>query len=139
MRVVPEVSGPARAGQPVAIQLRLSTTSDAACTLQLDAAALLVAVTSGDDQVWSSARCPQTVPGRSLVMQPRWSTLVEVTWSGRRGCAAGEGAAVAPGHYTLQAALVAGEPAESYFEIEEPPEPDRRHEEQRDGRQRAQT
>lgn len=126
VRVAPEVSGEARAGDPVPVQLRLSTASDAACTLQLDSGSMLVAVTSADEQVWSTARCTQAAPERSLVVQPRWSTLVEVIWSGGESCATGEGV-VPPGRYTVQAALVEGEPAASDFEVEAPPPPERRH------------
>ena len=124
VRVVPEVDGRPRAGDPVTVQLRLSTAAEAACTLQLDAGVLLVAVTSGQEQVWSSARCTEAVPARSLVVQPGWSTLVEVTWSGERSCEAA-GGSVPPGAYTVEAAMVEGEPAASDFELAVPPE--RRH------------
>ena len=136
--VVPQVSGRVRVGEAVPIQLRVSATSADPCLLRLDSTSLLVAVTSQDAPVWSSAGCASAIPVQSLVVQPRWSTVVEVMWSGRRlgeECAAGR--PVPPGSYTVQAAMVAGEPAAADFELAEARQPDRRDDDDR--RRRSQT
>jgi len=55
----------------------------------------------------------------SVVVQPHWSTVVEMVWSGQRhgaGCN-DERRQVPPGAYTVQAAMVEGEPAASDFEL----------------------
>lgn len=125
LRVVPAVVGLARAGETVRIHLRLSSTVESACTVSLDADALLVAVSSGDKTVWSSSRCTQAVPTRSLAVQPHWSTVFDVVWSGqlsRRGCDLTAPFA-AQGFYTVQAAMLEGEPGTADFELDAPAQP----------------
>ena len=139
VRVTPQVVGRTHVAEPVPIQLRISATSADPCLLRLDAASLLVAVTSGEDPVWSSAGCQSAVPVRSLAVQPRWSTVVEIVWSGRRvgeECAAGR--QVPPGAYTVQAAMVEGEPAAVDFEMGTERVPERQHRDD-DTRRRSQT
>jgi len=117
----------------VPIQLQVSVATAAPCLLRLDSGALLVAVTSAGEPVWSSAGCESAVPVSTLVVQPHWSTLVEAMWSGRRGgeeCAARR--QVPAGDYTVQAAMVAGEPAAADFQLAEPREPEPRKPEPRD-------
>lgn len=134
--VQPQVSSPVRSGEPVPVQLRITASTTRACTLNLDASSLLVAVTSGERPIWSSTQCTAAVPARSLVLQPHWSTLIEVTWSGqlaRESCDSSEPVARA-GSYTVQAALVEGEPGAADFELrpaqraanEDPKQQDRR-------------
>jgi len=56
------------------------------------------------------------------VAQPHWSTIVEVTWSGqltRNRCSLSAPWAP-PGAYTVQAALLEGEPATANFELAAP-------------------
>jgi len=125
VRVVPEVRAPALVGEPVQLHLRVTTTSERSCTLDLDAASLLVAITAGEEPVWSSSRCPSAMPSSSLVVRPHWSSVVEVVWSGhlgRVGCDTTAPAAPA-GFYTVQAALVEGEPGTTDFELEMPRDP----------------
>lgn len=130
--VLPEVSEPVRVGEAVPLTLLLTTSVPRGCTLELDSSSLLVAVTSGDRQIWSSTRCTGAVPTRQLVVRPHWSTLIEMAWSGRLGrggCDSTEPAAP-PGTYTVQAALVEGEPGGSDFRLrpaapKRPPNSDR--------------
>lgn len=121
--VRPSVADPAYAGEPVELTLRISTSSAKACTLHVDSGHLLVSVTSGRDEVWDSTRCEDAIPTRKLALQPRWSALVEVAWSGLysgRHCAPG-GTAAQAGTYTVQAAVLEGEPSETDFELVDRP------------------
>lgn len=140
--VQPAVSDPVRAGKPVLVQLRMTPSSAQACALELDASSLLVAVTSGERAIWSSTQCTVAVPVRSLVLQPHWSALVEVTWSGqvaRDSCDGTEPLAPA-GSYTVHAALVEGEPGAADFVLRPaPPEHPKDPGGQRDDRRQNQT
>jgi hypothetical protein len=123
--VSPSVAEPAYAGEPVRLTLRISSSSSQACSLAIDVEHLLVAITSGRDDVWDSTRCEDDVPVRELALQPDWSTLVELTWSGRysgRTCAP-DATAAEPGTYTVEAAVLEGEPTAAEFELVERPEP----------------
>jgi hypothetical protein len=123
--VTPTVADPAYAGEPTSVTLRISTSSSTACWLTLDAEHLLLSITSGDDTVWDSTHCDDAIPTRDLALQPRWSTLVDVTWSGLysgRRCPS-DGTAAKPGTYTVEAAVLEGEPTETDFELVERPDP----------------
>lgn len=140
--VLPQVSGRVRVGEVVPLQLRVTTSAARACTLVLNSTSLLVAVTSEDQQVWSSTRCSSAVPTRSLVVQPHWATLVDLAWSGRLGRASCDSTErqAAPGPYTVQAALVEGEPAAADFELlPSPPDHRKGQDRPRDGNQKDQT
>jgi hypothetical protein len=123
--VTPTVADPAYAGEPTSVTLRISTSSSTACSLTLDAEHLLLSITSGDDTVWDSTHCDDAIPTRDLALQPRWSTLVDVTWSGQysgRRCPS-NGTAAKPGTYTVEAAVLEGEPTETDFELVKRPDP----------------
>jgi hypothetical protein len=123
--VTPTVADPAYAGEPTSVSLRISTSSSVACSLTIDAEHLLLSITSGDDTVWDSTHCDDAIPTRDLALQPRWSTLVDVTWSGRysgRRCPS-DGKAAEPGTYTVEAAVLEGEPTGTDFELVERPDP----------------
>ena len=123
--VVPSVSDQAYAGEPVQMTLRISSASSSACSLSLDADHLLVAISEGNDVVWDSTHCADEIPVRDLALQPHWSTVVDFTWSGLhsgRRCTP-DSTAAEPGKYTVQAAVLEGEPSEADFELAKPPEP----------------
>jgi hypothetical protein len=122
--VSPSVAEPAYAGEPSRLTLRISSSSSQACSLAIDTEHLLVSITSGHDDVWDSTRCEDEIPARELALQPRWSALVELTWSGLysgRHCAS-DSTAAEPGSYTVEAAVLEGEPTEAEFELVERPE-----------------
>ncbi len=123
--VVPQVVAPVRLGEAVPVQLRMGTSAAQPCVLALDASSLLVAVSSGDRQIWSSTRCPGAIPTRSVVLHPHWSAVVDMVWSGRLGRAGCDSTAPAAtaGGYTVQAALVEGEPGAADFTLRPAAEP----------------
>jgi hypothetical protein len=123
--VVPSVAEPAYAEEPVRLSLRISSASSSPCSLGLDADQLLVVISDGDDTVWDSTHCEDEIPVRDLALQPHWSTLVDLTWSGLhsgRRCAT-DATPAEPGTYTIEAAMLEGEPSEAEFDLVAPPEP----------------
>jgi hypothetical protein len=117
--VVPSVAEPAYAEEPVRLSLRISSAGSSPCSLGLDAENLLVVISDGDDTVWDSTHCEDDIPVRDLALQPRWSTLIDLTWSGLhsgRTCAS-DATPAEPGTYTVQAAMLEGEPSEAEFEL----------------------
>lgn len=125
VRVVPSVADPVYSGEPAQVTLRVSSSSSTACSLGIDADHLLVSITSGRDLVWDSTKCDDAIAARELALQPRWSSLVDVTWSGRhsgRNCAP-DASVAEPGTYKVEAAVLEGEPGEADFEVVNRPEP----------------
>jgi hypothetical protein len=125
VRVEPSVADPVYAGEPVQVTLRISSTSSKACSLGIDADHLLVAITSAGDVVWDSTKCEDAVPAREIALQPGWSALVDVTWTGRysgRNCAP-DASVAEPGTYTVEAAVLEGEPSQADFEAIDRPKP----------------
>jgi hypothetical protein len=123
--VVPSVAESAYAEEPVRLSLRISSTSSSPCSLGLDAENLLVVISDGDDTVWDSTQCEDDIPVRDLALQPRWSTLIDLTWSGLhsgRNCAS-DATPAEPGTYTVEAAMLEGEPSEAEFELVARPKP----------------
>jgi hypothetical protein len=125
VRVEPSVADPVYAGEPVQVTLRISSTSSKACSLGIDADHLLVAITSAGDVVWDSTKCEDAVPAREIALQPGWSALVDVTWTGRysgRNCAP-DASVAEPGTYRVEAAVLEGEPSQADFEAIDRPKP----------------
>ena len=123
--VVPSVTESAYAEEPVRLSLRISSGSSSPCSLGLDAESLLIVISDGNDTVWDSTHCEDDLPVRDLALQPRWSTLIDLTWSGRhsgRNCAS-DATPAEPGTYTVEAAMLEGEPSEAEFELIARPKP----------------
>jgi hypothetical protein len=126
VRVVPSVADPVYSGEPVQLTMRVSSTGSKACSLRVNADHLLVAITAGRDLVWDSTKCDDAVPARDLALHPRWWSLLDITWSGRysgRHCAP-DASVAEPGTYTVEAAVLEGEPSEVEFEVVDRPESD---------------
>ncbi len=122
--VVPDVED-TPASAPVPLRLGLSTAGAQACTFEFGPDSVALRITSGDDLIWESLKCPSAIDEQSVVVRPGWLTYVEVSWSGRRateGCAA-TGDFAAPGYYWAEAAAIGGEPQRSQFALETPPKP----------------
>lgn len=125
VHVYPAVPSPAQVGAETSVQLRVSSTATSACRLDLSAASLLVAVSSKDATVWTSSQCPAAIASQTLSLQPHWGVVVPVPWSGlfsRQGCSPSAPAAP-PGSYTVQAALLQGEPGTTDFRLKPAPKP----------------
>ncbi len=115
----------AYAGQDVTITLDLTAKSSAACTWEVSASTVVVALTSGQDRVWSSQDCPSAIGQHSVVVRKDHITKVPIVWGGRRsstGCAHGTLWAQ-PGWYHVQAAAYGAGPADDQFHLLRPPRP----------------
>jgi hypothetical protein len=122
VQVLPAVPSPAYAGTSVPVQLGLRTDQPVTCSLDLDPQHLLLAVSADGTTVWSTSACRRSVPRRSVVLRPHWTSTVTLEWSGQRtGARCSESADFAvPGSYELQAAVLTGEPASVEFELADP-------------------
>jgi hypothetical protein len=111
------------AGREVFLVLKLRTIQAEACTWEVSPETLTLKITSGNDDIWASRQCPRAVPTRSVVVRRAVSTSIGVTWNARRSddeCSRLTHWAL-PGYYHLDAAALAGEPADVQFELETPP------------------
>ena len=108
-----------RAGRENTATFQLTSLDPPACTLSITPQTLLVKVTSGDDNVWSSDDCPDALPARQIVVRRDQPSSYEFMWNGERsadGCETEDGG-VEPGGYYVEAALIGGEPHEAFFDI----------------------
>jgi hypothetical protein len=119
--VTPKVQQ-AVAGRDVMVVLQLRTLVSEACTWRVGAASLAVAITSGDDDVWSSQDCPKAIPSREVVVRKAVTTNVGITWRAKRSddnCTKFTTWAM-PGWYHVTAAALGGEPSDLQFELAKP-------------------
>lgn len=101
----------------IRIPLKL-TTKVPACTFEVSTDSVVVKITSGKDNIWSSQDC-KGLATRSVVVRaekPAWAPLI---WNGRRsGVSCGPSALWAlPGWYHVVAAPLGGEPTDKMFEL----------------------
>ena len=123
--VATPVLAEAAGGGEVLISVELRTQLSEACTWAVSPDTLTLKISSGDDDIWASRQCPESVPTRNLIVRQDVATKVGVRWSGRRSdetCSALTGWAL-PGWYHIVAAALAGEPTDVQFELVTPPAP----------------
>lgn len=127
VRIVPSVADGQRAGEPVTVDLLVSTVDGSGCVLTPEHAELLVIISSGGTPVFDSTVCRQPFLSEPTAIPAGWATQTSVEWTGRGSgwsCGDGEGHA-GPGEYTLQLGTLGGEPGQSTFRLAEPrPEPE---------------
>lgn len=120
VRVTPTVPLDQSAGKPVTINLVMSSTDPAPCTLQPADADVLAVISTNGVPLWDSTVC-----SGSLMTKPAqlagggWATVVSTTWSGRvsgGSCADSESFADA-GRYSVQVGTLGGEPGQAVFEL----------------------
>ena len=147
VRITPRVER-AVAGEPVTLGLSLQTVQAEACYFRIGADKVTVKVTKGGREVWTSRECPDPVPDESVVVRRVVATVVPMTWTpypqGRKGAECpGTDDWLMPGGFTITAAALGGEPAESDFALASPapetvtvtPDPDKKKKD-RKGRDR---
>lgn len=121
IKITPRVDA-AVAGDPVTIGLSLQTVQADACYFRIGADKVTVKVTKAGREVWTSRECPDPVPSESVVVRRVVATVVPMTWTpfpvGRRGAECpGTDDWLLPGRFTVTAAALGGEPAQSDFEL----------------------
>lgn len=92
-----------RSGNALPLTVEVATTSATPCLVDLGSGTLTVAVTSGEDPVWSSAHCGFEPGERRLLLGEGSTDAQGVTWPGTRsveGCAGGQPFAE-PGSYRV--------------------------------------
>lgn len=113
----------AEGGLDVPITLNLRTLQTPACTWTVSPDSLTVSITSGDDAIWSSRQCPDSIVSQDVVIRQAVDTPVVVTWKDARrsdeDCSnVTEWARL--GWYHVEAAALAGEPTDVQFELVAP-------------------
>ncbi len=123
--VVEPVVEQAVAGSEVAIALDLRTVTAEACTWRISSKHVTVVITSGDDEVWASRKCPRTIPVTDVVIRREVPTRTTVLWNAHRsnlGCP-GLSRWALPGYYHVAAAALGGEPSDLQFRLAAPQRP----------------
>ncbi len=133
VRVTPRIEG-AIAGRPVTIGLSLQTVQADACYFRIGPDKVTVKVTRGGREIWTSRECPDQVPEQSVVVRRMVATLVQMTWDSRESdsSCSHRRSWLLPADFTVAAAALGGEPADSDFTLATPPsktiiKPPRRH------------
>ena len=106
------------AGRPVVIHLQLQGTQPA-CTFSVSPESIVVKIVSGEDRIWSSQDCPDTIKESQVVVRSAQPVEVPVIWNGRRSddqCTRGLDWAL-PGFYHVFAAALGSTPRDVQFEI----------------------
>lgn len=109
------------AGSPVDIVLSVTTRESAACYWTVSAQSVVVKVTSGSDDIWSSQHCPDAVVAADLVVRhdtPADTTVQWPAWRSGADCTIEQWSM--PGYYHVEAAPLAGEPTQAQFELVAP-------------------
>ncbi|WP_183094260.1 hypothetical protein [Nocardioides stalactiti] len=121
VRVTPYVDA-ATAGQPVQIGLSLQTVQADACYFRVGADKVTVKITKRGREIWTSRECADPVPDQSVVVRRVVATVVRMTWDARESdpdCT-NRRSWLMPGSFTIAAATLGGEPAESGFDLDSP-------------------
>lgn len=116
--ITPTVTAPI-AGSDVTFMLNLQTRESEACTWQVSASTVVMKVTSGHDDIWSTKECPSAIPGQDVVVRRASITQVPVVWSSRRSdeYCSDRTAWALPGFYHVVTAALSGEPTDVQFEL----------------------
>ncbi|GAA1504314.1 hypothetical protein GCM10009788_04580 [Nocardioides humi] len=121
--VTPSIAEGAVAGRDVPVTLSLQTRKSEACTWQVAGDSVVVKVSQGGKDVWTTRQCPKAVPAQPVVVRQAVATVVQLTWPEARestdGCTRNAGWAK-PGKFTIAAAALGGEPAEAQFALGAP-------------------
>jgi len=125
VRILPSVAGGQYAGEPVDVDLMITTLGGSACTFEPDADQLLVVIDAGGAPIYDSSVCRAAFLPEAVAVPAGWGTVVPVEWTGRgsgAGCGTSEGFAP-PGSYTLTIGTYGGEPGSTTFRLQRrPPE-----------------
>lgn len=108
-------------GEKIRVKLGLRTTEEA-CTFEFSNDSVVLKITSGNDQIWSSQQCA-TLPTASRVLREGEWSMVVLNWNGRRSdeeCSVSADYAK-PGLYHVTAAALGGDPIDQMFQLTRAP------------------
>ncbi len=123
--VTPSVHSDQYVGGAIKVAMNVSTTASQPCVLTAKAADLLVVISANKKPVWDSTVCKTALLTQPVAVTPRWTTVVQTTWSGRGSgpkCSPKEGFA-GPGTYVIKSATLGGEVGQASFHISRKPKP----------------
>lgn len=105
------------------IDLELRTRTTPACTWTVSPDSVIVNITSGPDDIWSSQHCPTALPRVDVVVRQAVGEVVSFTWNLRRSDPECSELTdwVRLGWYHATAAALGGEPTDVQFELARPP------------------
>lgn len=91
------------AGGRPQLELRVTNTGSAPCTLDLGQAATELLIFSGPDRIWSSDDCAPGGAAKPTTLEPGKAVPTRLTWAGRRSLPGCEGpkAQALPGTYRI--------------------------------------
>lgn len=91
------------AGGRPRLELRVTNTGSAPCTLDLGQAATELLIFSGPDRIWSSDDCAPGGAAKPTTLEPGKAVPTRLTWAGRRSLPGCEGpkAQALPGTYRI--------------------------------------
>ena len=79
-----EGTNPLPAGQATVFRVSITTTQ-ASCLLDLAVEPAQLTITSGSDQIWTTASCPDWHPAGQFTLTPETPAVVEIGWPTLRG------------------------------------------------------
>jgi hypothetical protein len=94
-----------------------------ACTFRVSPETLVVKITSGEDRIWSSQDCPDSIKDADVVVRSGVPTYVNVVWSGRRSddTCSNQADWARQGFYHVYAAALGSTPTDVQFEVTHAP------------------
>lgn len=121
--VAPAVKADQFTGGAIDVAMNVSTTQTKPCVLNAKAADLLVVISANKKPIWDSTVCKTALLTSPVSVTPKWTTVVQTTWSGRgsgRKCSTKEGFA-SPGTYVIKSATLGGEVGQASFHLSSKP------------------
>lgn len=123
--VTPTVAQGQDAGADVTLEISLQTAHAEACTWTVSSDTVVIKVSQGREQLWTTQECRRALPAQSVVVRRDVATVVPVTWDEAKESDAkcsGRTDWVPAGDYTIAAAAIGGEPASAEFALLTPSE-----------------
>ena len=103
----------------------MSTTNASTCTLGVSPSLLEARLSSAKGIVWASTSCPDGLAAKNVVVGPTPATVYSFDWDGKISpdACTSKGSVAPPGNYTVEAALIGGEPASAHFVVTDRADP----------------
>lgn len=109
------------AGQPIEIDLALSTTQTA-CTFAMSGSNVAIKILSGGNSLWTSQDCSNVVPAGSITLRNAAPMTVSLSWDGHQssGSCGATNPWVGPGTYSVIASVIGSTPTTANFSLRLP-------------------
>lgn len=109
------------AGQPIEIDLALSTTQTA-CTFAMSGSNVAIKILSSGNSLWTSQDCANVVPAGSITLRNAAPMTVALSWDGHQsnGSCGATNPWVGPGSYSVIASVIGSTPTTTTFSLKLP-------------------